>query len=128
MSLITKLTSLAKAIAADIKAMIFDDLVVNGAAAGTLSLNVGAAQVFNLTLSGNTTINFTNVPVPVGQSYSWLVRVTQGSTARTLNINGVNWLTSGATYPGAPAANKIIEYIFSTENGTKILGRKGAFT
>lgn len=111
------------------KAMIFDDLLVNGAATGTLSLNVGTAQVFNLTLSGNTTINFTNVPVPVGQSYAWLVRVTQGGTARTLTFNGVTtWLTPSNANPGAPLAGKVIEYIFSTENGTTILGRKGAYT
>lgn len=110
------------------KVMIFDDLLVNAAATGTVTLDVGAAQVFDLTLSGNTTLAFSNVPVPVGQSYSWLVRVTQGGTARTLAFPTVTWLTPGGTSPGAPAASKIIEYIFSTQNGTTILARKGAFT
>ena len=110
------------------KAMIFDDLLVNAAATGTVTLNVGAAQVFDITLTGNTTLAFSNIPVPVGQSYSWLVRVTQGGTARTLAFPTVTWLTSGGTSPGAPAANKVIEYIFSTQNGTLVLARKGAFT
>lgn len=110
------------------KQMIFDDLLVNAASTGTVTLDVGAAQVFDLTLSGNTTLAFSNVPVPVGQSYSWLVRVTQGATARTLAFPTVTWLTPNGTSPGAPAASKIIEYIFSTQNGTTILARKGAFT
>lgn len=110
------------------KVMIFDDLLVNAAATGTVTLDVGAAQVFDLTLSGNTTLAFSNVPVPVGQSYSWLVRVTQGGTARTLAFPTVTWITPGGTSPGAPAASKIIEYIFSTQNGTTILARKGAYT
>lgn len=127
--LVLKRTGLNTWTVRNAKAMNYDDLVVNTAATGTLSLDVSAAQVFDLTLTGNTVINFTNIPVPVNQSYSWLVRVAQTATVRTLTINGVTtWLTSGNVNPGAPAASKVIEYIFSTQNGTTVLGRKGAYT
>lgn len=110
------------------KVMIFDDLLVNAAATGTVTLDVGAAQVFDITLTGNTTLAFANIPVPVNQSYSWLVRITQTATVRTLAFPNITWLTLNGTAPGAPAASKVIEYIFSTQNGTLVLGRKGAAT
>ena len=104
----------------------YDNLVVNAAATGTVTLNLASATVFDLTLTGNTTIVFSNVPVPSGQSFCWVVRVAQGGTLRTLAWPTVTWLTTGGTDPGAPAINKIIEYVFSTQNGTLILARKGA--
>ena len=110
------------------KTMIFDDLLVNAAATGTVTLDVGSAQVFDITLTGNTTLAFSNIPVPAGQSYSWLVRVTQTATVRTLAWPTVTWITPGGSVPDAPAANKVTEYIFSTQNGTLVLGRKGAYT
>lgn len=133
MSLENRLADLVTGIASDIKALFkalpFDNLTVVSAASGTVTLNVGAAQVFNVTLAANSVLAFSNVPVPSGQSYSWLVRVSQGATARTMSFSGVSsWLTPGGTDPGAPAASKVIEYIFSTENGTTIIGRKGSYT
>lgn len=110
------------------KSLPFDDLVVNATATGTVTLNVGSAQVFDVTLTGNTTIAFSNIPVPVNQSYSWLVRITQGATLRTLAWPTITWIATGGTAPATPAAGKVTEYVFSTQNGVLVLGRKGAAT
>lgn len=111
-----------------LKTVSMDDLSVNASATGTVTLNVGAAQVFDITLTGNTTLAFSNVPVPNGQSYWWVVRVTQGATLRTLAWPTVTWIATGGTAPATPAASKVTEYVFSTQNGTLILGRKGSAT
>lgn len=113
--------------AAATRAVGYDDLVVNATATGTVTCNLAAATVFNLTLTGNTTIAFSNVPVPTAQSFSWVVRVTMGGTLRTLTMPTVTWLTPTGTYE-TPAVGKVIEYVFSTENGTTIFGGKGRYT
>lgn len=106
----------------------YDNLVVNSAGTGTVVINLALATVFDITLTGNTTFSFTNVPVPTGQSFSWVVRVTQGATARTITWPTITWLTSTGAKPDDPLANKLREYVFSTQNGTLIYGRGGAAT
>jgi len=106
----------------------YDNLLVNAASTGTVTLNVSSTTVFNLTLTGNTTIAFSGVPTPTNQSYSWLVRVTMGGTTRTLTWPTVTWYTPGGIPPDPPAIGKVVEYIFSTENGTTIFGGKGRYT
>lgn len=137
MSLETGVTALAQAVGADIKtlntkaattrAVGYDDLVLNAAATGTVTCNLAVATVFDLTLTGNTTIAFSNVPVPVGQIFSWVVRITMGGTLRTLTMPTVTWLTPTGTYD-TPAVGKVVEYIFTTKNGTTIEGGKGRYT
>lgn len=103
----------------------FDALYVNNAATGTVTCNLATATVFDITLTGNTTIAFSNIPVPVNQSFSWTVRVKQDATPRTLTFPTATWLAATGTYT-TPAAGKITEYVFSTQNGTTILARQGA--
>lgn len=107
----------------------FDDLVTIAAATGTVTLNMSLATSFELTLTGNTTIAFSNMPVPSGQVFSFVVRITQGATLRTVTWPGsVTWLTVGAVKVADPAVNKMVEYVFSTKNGTVIEGGKGRYT
>lgn len=106
----------------------FDNLSVNAAATGTVTLNLANASVFDITLTGNTTIAFSNIPVPTNQSFSWVLRVTCGATGYSITWPTVTWLTTGGTAPPAPLAGKVVEYVFSTQNGTLVLGRKGSAT
>lgn len=106
----------------------YDDLFVNATATGTQTLNLATATVFDLTLTGNTTIAFSNVPTPTNQIFSWVVRITMGGTLRTLTWPTTTWFTNGGTTPTAPAVGKVVEYIFSTQNGTTIIGRVGSAT
>lgn len=106
----------------------FDNLTVNSAATGTVTLNLATASVFDITLTGNTTIAFSNIPAPTNQSFSWVLRVTCGATGYSITWPAVTWLTTGDTAPPAPLAGKVVEYVFSTQNGTLVLGRKGSAT
>jgi hypothetical protein len=138
MSVESGVIALAQAVGADIKtintkvaktrAAGYDDLVVNATATGSITLDLNAATVFDLTLTGNTSINFSNLPTPTNQIFSWVVKVTMGGTLRTLTWPTTTWYTSGGTEPAAPAVGKVVEYIFSTQNGTNIVGRKGSAT
>lgn len=137
MTMETAVQALAQAVGADVKtinqkvattrATGYDDLVVNSAATGTVACNLNLATVFDLTLTGNATITFSNVPTPTGQMFSWVVAVTMGGTLRTLAFTGVTWRTASGTFK-TPAVGKVQEYIFSTTNGTTIIGREGAST
>lgn len=106
----------------------YDNLFVNATATGTQTLDVKAATYFDLTLTGNTTIEFTNIPPLDNQVYSWVVKVTMGGTLRTLTWPTVVWYTEGGVEPADPAVGKLVEYIFSTKDGVNIVGRKGAAT
>lgn len=102
-----------------------DLAVVNAAATGTVTLNMLLGSVHVLTLTGNTTLAVSNLPVLSGEVLSIVVRVTQGATARTLTwFAGITWLNANGV-PLAPAANKTIEYIL-TYNGSAWVGRRGA--
>ena len=106
-------------------AQYIDKTITNAAATGTVTLDLSAADVFDLTLSGNTTLAFINAPILSGETFTIVIRVRQGSIAYSLAwFTGVTWLATST--PAAPAANKIVEYILSTANGTAWLGRKGA--
>lgn len=106
----------------------FDGLLVSTGVIGTKELDLSLATVFDVSIAANTTFTFTNVPVPTNQSFSWVVRVYQPGIVKTIAWPTVTWLTVGGATPAAPAAAKMAEYIFSTNNGTQILGRKGAST
>lgn len=108
-------------------AQYIDKTVTNAAATGTVTLDLSQADVFNLTLSGNTTLAISNAPALSGETFAIVVRVSQGATAFALTwFSGITWLTSGGTAPAAPAANKSVEYVLSTMDGTNWIGRKGA--
>lgn len=106
-------------------AKFIDRQTVVSAATGTVNLDLSASSVFQLTLTGNTTLTVSNSPTMVGETYAIVVRIVQGATARTLNwFAGITWLNANGV-PATPAANKTIEYILSW-NGTNWIGRRGA--
>ena len=108
-------------------AQYIDKTITNAAATGTVTLDLSQADVFNLTLSGNTTLAISNAPTLSGETFAIVVRVSQGAAAFALTwFSGITWLTSGGTAPAAPAANKSVEYVLSTTDGTNWIGRKGA--
>jgi hypothetical protein len=95
-----------------------DKTQTNAAATGTVTLDLSLYNLFDLTLTGNTTLAFSNVPPLSGETFSVLVRVRQGTTAYTLTQpTGTTSITSGGTTPATPAASKLAEYIYSTANG-----------
>lgn len=105
-------------------AQYIDKTVTNGSATGAVTLDLSAADVFDLTLSGNTTLSISNPPVLSGETFSIIVRVRQGATAYSLAwFSGVTWLAIST--PATPAANKIAEYVFTTTDGAEWLGGKG---
>ncbi len=108
-------------------AQYIDKTVTNAAATGTATLDLSQADVFDLTLAGATTLAISNAPALSGETFAIVVRVSQGATAFALTwFSGITWLTSGGTAPAAPAANKSVEYVLSTTDGTNWIGRKGA--
>ncbi len=113
-----------------IEGVSIDKAVKVAATSGAVSLDLSAASVFDLTLSGNvTSMALANVPPLAGGELTFVVRVTQGATAYSLAwFSGLSWLTTGGTPPAAPAANKTVEYILSSLAAGVYLGRKGAET
>lgn len=106
-----------------------DKTATNAAATGAIDLDVSLASVFAMTLSGDVTLSIINAPVLSSETQAFVVRVTQGSTARNLTWwSGITWLTIGGVAPAAPAANKTTEYIFTTTAAGTYIGRKGAAT
>lgn len=104
-----------------------DKTYENNVATGTVTLDLSQADVFDLTLAGATTLAISNAPALIGETFAIVIRVSQGATAFALTwFSGITWLTSGGTAPAAPAANKSVEYILSTMDGTNWIGRKGA--
>lgn len=93
-------------------------------ATGAVTLDLAAASIFDLTLTGNTTLAVSNATVPAGYSRSVVVRIRQGATPFTLAWwPGITWLASST--PAAPGANKVVEYVMSYSD-TGWIGRVGA--
>lgn len=105
-----------------------DKTYENNVATGVVTLDLSQADVFDLTLAGATALEISNAPTLSGETLSIVVRVSQGATAFVLTWFGgiTTWLTPGGTAPATPAANKTVEYILSTMDGTNWIGRKGA--
>lgn len=106
-----------------------DKTLTNTAATGTVTLDLSLYNVFDLTLTGNTTLVFSNVPALSGETYAFLVIIRQGTTAFTLTLPGsVTPVTSGGAAVPTPGASKRADFIFSTVNGTAFDVRAGAAT
>lgn len=106
-----------------------DKTVTNAAASGTVTLDLSVASVFDLTLTGNVTLAFSNVPALSGETYAFLVIARQGATAYTLTLPGsVTPVTTGGAAVPTPGVGKRADYIFSTVNGTAFDVRAGAAT
>lgn len=108
-----------------------DKYLNNATATGTVNLACGTQSVFNLTLTGATTLAISTMPTFTANSeiLTIVVRIIQGASAQTLNwFSGITWLTSGGTAPATPTANKTVEYIFTNTDSTGVawVGRLGA--
>lgn len=107
----------------------FETQVTVSAASGITTCNLGiGATIFELTLTGNMTVAFSNIPDPQpGQSFTFVVRLISGATKYTVAWpTGLTWLNTNGIPGDSPAANKIIEYVFSTTTATTAIARKGA--
>lgn len=106
-----------------------DKTLTNTAATGTVTLDLSLYNVFDLTLTGNTTLAFSNAPALSGEIYLVVVTVRQGTTAYTLaQPSGVAPITTGGVAVATPGASKQKDYIYSTKNGTAWELREGAST
>lgn len=107
----------------------YDNQVTIAASTGAQTLNLEAAQVFDLTLTGNTVLTLSNIPTPpAGKTFFFIIRLTSGATKYTITWpTGLTytWLGTGGVVGDTPAVGKVIEYVFSTVNGTTAIARKG---
>lgn len=104
-----------------------DKVYVNATSTGTVNLDLAAYTVFDLTLTGNTTLTLSNAPTLSSEGLTIVIRLTCGATGYAITwFSGVTWLVSGGTAPTAPLANKVAEFVITSQNGTTFLGRKGA--
>lgn len=105
-----------------------DKAYVNSAATGTVTLDLSLYSIFDLTLTGNTTLALSNFPTLSGESLTFVIRLTCGATPYNISwFSGITWLTAGSTIPIAPAASKVAEFIITSQNGSTYLGRKGPY-
>lgn len=106
-----------------------DRTITNAACTGPVNLDLNAGTVFDLTLTGNTTLSLINVPALTNETLNVFISVTQGATAYSLTwFDGITWVTTSGIEPAAPAANKVIEYIITSKSPGAYKGRKGAST
>ena len=105
------------------------DKLVTATTNGAYVIGLDRSTVFDLTLLGNTTLAFTNVPALSDELLTVVVTVRQGATARTLTLPpNVTFITSGGLPILTPPANRLQDYIFTTKNGTAWEVRSGAST
>ena len=111
-----------------IKALYIEPLLKTNVT-GAVSLDVGVAGFFNLTLTGNTTLSVTGLPtLSATETLVLVIRVSQGPVAYSLTFPaGWTWISSGGLAPAAPAANKTSEYLITFE-GAQVFARKGSGT
>ncbi len=106
-----------------------DRTVTNDACTGTVNLDLTQGTVFDLTLTGNTTLAIVGAPTLTNETLNIVISVTQGATAYSLTwFSGISWVTPSAIVPDAPGANKVIEYIITSKASGAYKGRKGAST
>lgn len=105
------------------------DKMITANATGTYTLNLNNSTLFDLTLTGNAALAFSNVPPLSGELLTVVVTIRQGATARTLTLpSNVTFITSGGVPILTPPANRLQDYIFTTKNGTAWEVRSGAST
>lgn len=105
------------------------DPIVVANASGATSMNLQTATTFEYTLTGNTTLSFSNVPtLDAGTVLTVVVTVKQGATPYTLVLPGSTPITLGGAPIATPGANKQQDYIFTTKNGSAWEVRSGAYT
>jgi hypothetical protein len=132
---LSALTSLVKKVTATIISVgsLAEKIRIVTAATGTVTLDLATASTFELQMTGNTTVAFTNVPTTVGESIGFTIRIVQPASPFSITwpTSITKWITPTGLAPDTPAANKTGEFIFtahvaSISSGTTITGRKGA--
>lgn len=93
-------------------------LYVNASASGTLNLDCSLYSRFVITMSGNTTLNLTNVPAVSAESFAVYISVSNGATAYTVTWPTATPITSGGVAVPSPAANKRQDVALETRNGS----------
>lgn len=107
-------------------ALYIDKTYVNAAATGTVTLDLSAYSIFDLTLTGATTLAVSNLPTLSGETINIVIRITSGASVYALTwFNGISWLVPGGFVPTMPAAGKTAEFVISTQTGATSFGRRG---
>ena len=109
----------------------FSRVFVNAAATGNVSLALSSYTLFDLTLAGDTVLDFSSVPpIGAGEMFSFTIRISCGATPYSITWPAgviTTWLNTDAGAAGvAPAANKMVEFSLTTQNGTTAIARKVA--
>lgn len=105
------------------------DKSINAAATAAQPLDLSSYSIFDYSLVAATTFSILNPPGLTGETLTFVMRIRQGSSAFAVTwFSGITWLTPGSIAPPVPAIGKIVEYVFSTVNGTTWFGRVGAST
>ncbi len=90
-------------------------LSTNAVATGAVTLDIANGNVFNVTLTGDTTFTFAN-PAPNGQACSFTLILNQGGTARNVTWpTSVKWANDSV--PDISAINKTSILTFVSING-----------
>lgn len=88
---------------------------------GSKNLDLSAYSIFEYTITGNTTIVFTNLPDTTNDTLVFVLRLTMGATLRTITFSDyIVWLTQDGVTPTVPTINKLKEYIITYSNGSYV--------
>lgn len=87
-------------------------------ATGSINLDLSAANIFRLNLTGNTTVTFTNPPAAGSTSVATIVAIQDGSGGHTITwTDGV--FAGGVAPPASTGANEVdIWTAFTYDQGT----------
>ena len=97
------------------KPVTYQETYIAKSAASTVTCDLATGTHFSVTIAANTTFAFSNPPSS-GTSYSFILIITQHSTAVTLTWpNTVDW--AGGSAPDAAGNNEVQAYGFITRDG-----------
>lgn len=87
-------------------------------ATGSINLDLSAANIFRLNLTGNTTVTFTNPPAAGSTSVATIVAIQDGSGGHTITWTGGVY-AGGVAPPASTGANDVdIWTAFTYDQGT----------
>lgn len=97
-----------------------DRVYVNAAATGTVTLNLALYDYFELTLTGNVTLAWSNIPTLSAEAITPVVSISCGATGYTTTwMSGIaKWLNSSGTAPPGPVASKTGLFGFTYDGST----------
>jgi len=93
-------------------------LLTTDSATGSINLDLSAANIFRLNLTGDTTVTFTNPPAAGSTSVATIVAIQDGSGGHTITwTDGV--FAGGVAPPASTGANEVdIWTAFTYDQGT----------